>query len=1392
MHGFFSSEEPNLDLAAGANRLLVFLLTLSTLLQPAPVSAPAANFPIHFDHISTDQGLSTPDTWSVLRDAQGFIWIGTQDGLNRYDGYQMKVFRHNNDVPGSLSENTIRTLYLDHAGTLWVGTWNGGLNRYDRGTETFTHYQHDSEKTNTLSNDGVFTILEDRAGTLWLGTHGGGLNRFDPQTETFTSYQHDPGNPASLLNDNIYALLEDDSGALWIGTDGGLDRFDPARGTFTPYLHDSNDPGSLSDNAVRALYEDNRGWLWVGTISGGLDRLALRPALSSMEGQVGVSGAQSKAFTHYQNDPQDPHSLSDDNVLSILQDPGGLLWVGTYNHGLNLLDPNLGTFTRYAPNQAAAHGFGGSSVLDMFLGTSALWFATGDGVYQLNLQPKPFHNLRHDSSDPNSLGSDEINAVYEDHQGILWVATKNSGLDRVDRQTGQVTHYLHIPEDPASLSFDNIRSIAPSQDGSLWLATYGGGLDKFNPLTGKSIHYRHDPEDAASLGSDLTTCVFEDADGLVWVGTYDAGVDRFAPDQETFTHFRSDLAAPHKLSDNSVVLIYADHSGMLWIGTATGGLNRYDRGTGTITFYQHNRQDPDSLSSNNISAVLQDSRGVLWVGTWNEGLNRMKPDMTGFSHYYPSHGLGSESVYGILADDQGYLWLSSTHGLSKFDPQDGSFRNYDQADGLPGISFDQGAAYRSSSGEMFFGSTSGLTAFYPDQIQDQLAPPPVVITNFLLANRPVPIGSDSVLQRAIDETKDLALSYQDRVITFEFAALNYISPQKNRYRYQLVGFDKRWIEVDSAHRFATYTNLDPGQYIFRVLGSNNDGIWNEVGTSLHITITPPWWVTIWFRAAIGMLLVGLVAVGFVWQRGRAARREQKLEALVAERTQELQDARTQISTLFNSSPLGISLSTVDGAILGANRALQRITGYSEDELLKTNIKQLYADPEQRPQVLEQLGASGNLQDYGIKLQRRDGSFYYASLNLSTLERSGQEMLLAVIDDVSDQVEVREALATLHDISHDISTIAELPDLLNHALQDLYMIVDFQRAALMLVEDGGETLTIHVYDSPTAPPGLTLSQVPISSFPSLRAVLSQRETTYVPDMRVIPSIQTELDDIHTEWWAAALKASRSWLSLPLLVRERTLGLLNLLHGEANRYDASDIDLARTFANQFAVACDNIHLNEQARLLATADERSRIARELHDSVTQTLFAASVLAEATPRIWDKDQEIARRNMEKLSVLMRGALAEMRSLLLELRSDDLYDQPLGQLLTTLAEAARARTRAAITLSLQDGLALPEDVTLTFYRIGREALNNVINHAEATQINISLFGKPDRVELHIQDDGLGFDPQGVPDRHLGIRIMGERAAQIGADLQINSESGYGTEVAITWSSKGGRLENHD
>ncbi len=1335
--------------------------------QAVTVAPPDDSPPWRFDHISGEQGLSNSEVWSVLRDRRGFMWFGTLDGLNRYDGYKMKVFKHTLTDPSSLSDNKIRTVYEDRAGALWIGTWDGGLNRYERESETFTRYQHDPEDPASLSSDSVFAILEDRAGALWLGTRGGGLNRFDPASGVFSHYRHDPAQPTSLGNDNVFALWDDQDGALWVGTDGGLDRLDPTTGIFTHYRHNPDDPASLSHDTIRALFEDASGALWIGTWGGGLDRL----------------DRTTGTFTHYRADPYDPRSLSFDGVFSIHQDAMGALWVGTVGGGLNQLDLATGVFRRFGLDDMDPSGFSASQIVDVFGDADTEWFATGNGVFALDLQPKPFRVFQHDANDANSLANNEIDAIYEDPQGILWVATASSGLNRIDRATGQVTHYRHDPADPASLGGNDIWSIAPSRDGQLWLAATDSGLSKFDPATGQSVHYRSDPDNSASLGSDRATAVLEDQSGIVWVGTWDAGVDRFDPATGTFTHYVHDPADPTSLSDNAIFALVEDRNGHLWIGTTNGGLNRFEQATGTFTRYQGEPGNPQRLPSNSITSVLLDRAGALWVGTWGGGLARLDPDTGEATDYDHDNGLPSDAIFGILEDEMGRLWLSTGHGLSRFDPRTETFRNYDEQDGLPGNVFESAVSFQSPSGEMFFGATNGLLAFYPEQIQDNLAVPPVVITDFLLANKPVAIGQDSVLQQAIDETDALTLSYLDRVISFEFAALDYASPQKNRYRYMLEGFDEAWTEVGSDRRLVTYTSLEPGKYVFRVLGSSADGIWNEAGAALALTITPPWWQSLWFRVASILLVVGLIGGSFVQQRRRAGAQQAKLEAMVAERTKELQDAHTQISTLFNNSPLGIAVATLEGKVLGVNQAMQRMSGYSEDELLQSDVTALYAYPDQRVQLLKQLSADGFLSNFGILLRRRDGSHYFASMSLSQLEMAGQTVVLGVTEDVTDHVEARQALTTLHQMSYDMASITDLPTLIDHAVPHLSEIVDFQRAALMLVDDGDRTLTIHTYLSPSSPPELAPYQVLIDRWQLLRSALTGRETTHVPDMQASEAIQAELDGMQSGPWADALKASRSWLGLPLVAGERTIGLLNLLHSGANHFDQDDIDLARTFANQLAIAIDNLRLKEQTAQTAAADERSRIARDLHDSVTQTLFTASMLAEATPRIWNKDRDIARQNMERLSLLIRGALAEMRSMLLELRSDALPNQNLEQLITALAEGARVRSAMAVSLAVQGECELPlsGDVSLTFYRIAQEALNNVIKHAEATQVDIALLCQPDRVALHIRDDGRGFDPQQIPDGHLGISIMAERARKIGADLTILSIPGRGSEVRLIW-----------
>ena len=908
----------------------------------SPLAPPIGDLPVRFDHVATEQELSNLDVWSVWRDNQGFMWFGTLDGLDRYDGYHMQVFKHDREDPRNLSENTIRTLYQDRSGTLWIGTWTGGLERYDRDTESFTHFRHNPADPSSLSSDSVFAILEDRTGQLWLGTRGGGLDRFDPQTQTFTHYRLDPTNPQSLSNNNVFALLEDRDGALWVGTDGGLNRLDPATGTVTSYLHDPAIPGSLSNDAIRALHLDDDGTLWVGTFGGGLDRLDLK--------QVKAGGQP--LFTHYRNDPKDEQSLSDDSVFSIQRDAQGRLWVGTLNGGLNQLDENTGAFQHYPPNDTVPQDFTAHRVYRMFEDARALWLGTDNGIYQLNLQLKPFYTLTHDPNDINSLASSVLDFVYQDPQGILWVSTTHSGLNRIDRSARAVTHYRHDPNNPDSVGLDDIWDIRPSRDGGLWLATYGAGLDKFDPRTGKFTHFRHDPAKADSLASDMTTSVYEDPTGVVWVGTWDAGVDRFDPTSQVFTHFPHNPTDPNSLDDNAVMSFDPDRDGALWVGTFAG-VNRITPGTGTIVRYPLNSQNESNSDSTGVSSIHEARNGEIWVASYGDGLYHLNSAGEVIRHYSQKDGLPSDAVFSILEDSQGRFWLSTSNGLSRFDPTTETFRNFDREDGLPGNSFKQAIAFQGLNGELFFGGKEGLLSFFPDQIQDNPTVPPVVITNFLLANKPVPIGSGSVLTRSILATHDLTLSYQDRVISFEFSALNYVVPSENRYRYRLEGFDQGWTEVGSDHRLVTYTNLDPGEYVFRVIGSNDDGVWNETGTSLRLTITPPWWETTWFRVSLAALVMGLVAGGFVLQRRRAVQQQHKLEAIVAERTHELQDARTQINTLFDTSPLGICAATVEGKIVGVNRAIQHMTGYSEDELLRSNVTVLYAYPEQRVHLLEQ-------------------------------------------------------------------------------------------------------------------------------------------------------------------------------------------------------------------------------------------------------------------------------------------------------------------------------------------------------------------------------------------------------------------------------------------------------
>jgi len=875
--------------------LSVILLALTASIQTIYAGGqdePLINTGRHlkFTHLSAKDGLSQNDGRYIFQDRQGFMWIGTQDGLNRYDGYTFKVYTHDSEDDLSLSDDYITALYEDRSGTLWVGTWNGGLNKLDRATGQFTRYRHDSNDPHSLSHDHVRAIYEDQSGALWVGTRGGGLNRFDRDTGQFVHYQHDPDNPDSLSHDAVWFIAEDRSGFLWIATEGGgLNRFDPRSsqvdtGYFVRYQHDPNNPNSLSHDTVWSIYLDRSGILWLGTEKGGLNRF----------------DPETEQFTHYRHDDHDPTSISHDDVGAITEDDSGDLWIGTFGGGLDKFDQETQTFISYQHDSgdpgSLSHNTVGSVYFDR---AGTLWVGTiGKGINLHDPNTQKFLHFRTEPENPNSLSYDFVMGLYEDSAGILWIGTNGGGVNAYDRKTQTFTHYKTDPENPGSISENRVWTITEDQAGTLWMGTLGGGLNKFDRSTQAFTHYKADPDNPNSLSRNLIWTIYKDRQGILWIGTLSGGLNAFDPKTETFTRYAADPNDPKSLSHKSVKALYEDRSGTLWVGTDGGGLNKFDRETQTFTYYQADPDNPHSLSNDRVKAIQEDRTGTLWIGTGN-GLNRFNRTDETFIQYHEKDGLPNDVIYGILEEvspdgEGGNLWLSTNQGLSRFNPQTETFRNYDVRDGVQGSEFNAGAFHKSASSEMFFGGVHGVSAFYPEKIKDNPYLPPVVLTDFQIFNESVLIAENSPLSQSISEVEEIVLSYEDKVFSFEFAALNYIIPEKNRYAYIMEGVDKEWV-YSGDRRFVTYTNLDPGKYTFRVKGSNNDGVWNETGVSVNMIITPPFWETMWFRAGV-LLVIATVIAGTYYLRVAAIKKQQQmLESQVAERTEQLAQSNEELA-----------------------------------------------------------------------------------------------------------------------------------------------------------------------------------------------------------------------------------------------------------------------------------------------------------------------------------------------------------------------------------------------------------------------------------------------------------------------------------------------------------------
>jgi ligand-binding sensor domain-containing protein/signal transduction histidine kinase len=842
----------------------------------SPTPRLSAGQHLRFENISTEQGLSQSTVTAILQDSQGFMWFGTEGGLNKYDGYQFSVYEHDLDNPQSLSDDSVRAIYEDRDGTLWIGT-TVGLDRLDRSTDTFVHHQQALAGSDIPTGIWVSVIHQDLLGTLWVGTEGSGLIALDLRTDQFTVYKHSSDDPKTLSDNTIHSVYEDREGVLWIGTDRGLDRLDPMSGTFVHGLQDPSGLHTVRDMPVYAINEDNQGALWIGTHEGLYQ-------WNRTEDQV----------TEYRHDPSVPDSISVDSIRCIFSDSQGMIWIGTRS-GLSQFDRTQKRLISYRHDPNDPQSLISDSIRSVYEdGSGVIWIGTAaGGLSKYAPATQKFALYQHNPGLSNSLSDDNIWSIYEDHSGILWIGTFSAGLNKLDRQSGTITVYQHNPAESASLSNNAIRTIMEDRNGSLWVGTEYGGLNRFDPETETFSQYRHDAADPGSLSSDRVFTAYEDHLGRLWIGTQGGGLNLLDQDTGTFTHYQHDANEPFSLSNNDVRAIYEDHTGVLWIGTL-GGVNLFDDDTKRFTVFRHDPGNPSSLSTDLVASVFEDSEGTIWVGTFGGGLNRFDRITESFARYTEKDGLPDNTVYGILEGSDGALWLSTNKGLSKFDPRREPFRNYDVSDGLQGNQFNPGSSFQSSTGEMFFGGTQGFNAFFPESVTENPVPPPLVITAFKIFNQ--------TIQTDLASNEAIQLSYRDSFISFEFSALDYNAPEKNQYAYRLDGFDKDWVVAGTRH-YAIYTNLPGGNYVFRVKGSNNDDVWNETGTQVGITVVPPFWQTWWFLGGIVLILVGAVIGSYRLRVRNVEARSRKLESQVDSRTKELAALNTVAAVASRSLDL---------------------------------------------------------------------------------------------------------------------------------------------------------------------------------------------------------------------------------------------------------------------------------------------------------------------------------------------------------------------------------------------------------------------------------------------------------------------------------------------------------
>jgi signal transduction histidine kinase/ligand-binding sensor domain-containing protein/CheY-like chemotaxis protein len=890
-----------------------------------------------FKQVSIDKGLSQSSVFTIIQDRFGFVWLGTSDGLNMYDGYEFIIYKHEPLNRNSISSNYITCLFEDADGNIWIGTKDGGLNLFNRQTRQFTRYLKDKDNFKGPNSAYITCIYQATNGNIWVGTKDAGINEFDVRKKTFRSFKNKFKDANSLGSNNVNCIVQDGKSNLWIGTEGGgLNKFDISAESFKKAIKNEDEQQSFGTDYIKSLIP----------LKGRLDDMLIITRNAEIY-NVNTESFQSDAV--YQDATNQIKKL-DAEISTAIIDNNNNLWLASMNEGIFIIDLKTGKMGHQYHSPKLDNTLSTNFVRTIYPGENGIIYigTDGGGLQIFNEHSVKFKNYKNNPFETTSLNDNDIWAVNE-YNGNLLLGTSSGGLNVLNPFTSEAKALMHNKDNANSLSNNYVCSIVPDNDGNFWLATRGGGICIYNPQSNSFTHLKHDAENPNSLSGDAIYTMFHDSYNTFWIGTINKGLNTFDVNTKQFKRYKHQPNNPKSIGSNGVVNIFEDHKKNIWLALEQNGIDCYDRKKDEFIHFTHDKNNPNSLSNNDVICVYEDSYHTIWIGT-SSGLNAYVPSTKKFFSIDEAKGLPNGVIYGMLEDGKKHLWFSTNKGICQFQipkPEilssnqekalnqiQNSLRSYDESEGLCTNEFNSNSYYKDNNGYFYFGGIAGLVSFHPDSLDDNVFNPPLYLTSFKV------FDNEYELDTAIAFKRVVTLNYNQNYFSFDFIALNFLNPQKIRYSYKLEGFDRDWI-YSPKRKFASYTNLEPGEYNFMVKVSNNNGVWTDDYVSVKIIIKPPIWKQTWFYVVAGLLILFVIRLLIFLRERKLKNDKELLEKQVFQRTHELTAAKDQAEKSAKAkenflSTMSHEIRTPMNAIIGMTHLLiDENTNTEQDENLKT-------------------------------------------------------------------------------------------------------------------------------------------------------------------------------------------------------------------------------------------------------------------------------------------------------------------------------------------------------------------------------------------------------------------------------------------------------------------------